>query len=415
MSGQCGWGEWYLTLSISDENDPEVTVIKSQLKAQNISPPTGAELDWARNAGDRRLISDAPYQIGTSLIGVGTDSAGNIYFGSGNGDLMKFSPEGKLLRTTRIPGGLIDIAVTSNGTVWGAHMGGGISTTTPEGVMTSVVDPDFGSYSPRGVTVAPDGTLLFSDEEKGNIRRFTQAGKLLMVIGSKDNLTSPAGLTTTKDGTIYVVDGGRGGTMTFKADGTPLRFLPGMGSAIPGGKAAICTAPDDTLWVSLGGSLGNYDHDGHLLKRIGRTTFAPGGMSLVDALCMTATGNILMADVTMPWAQELTTDGDLVRYLAAGSVFAVVRIDRRRYTFADKIVASVWSPLPELAGDPANTITAYAQAAGGGKWTHLSATAFAATSRSQSRSSKARSRCVSFMGRKDRRSILRGMPITRSM
>ena len=374
------WPSWighrYLTLSIDEGDNPERVALLQDLKAKGLVPPTEADLDWARNGYQREFISDAPVPVSVTIGSCGADKDGNVYIGAADGSLLKYAPDGALIRQTNLHAGNIDIYVASDGTVYAAHDDtGSFSITTPDGTSKTIPVP-MGQYSPRGICLAPDGSVLVSDLMKSRVRRFTVDGKLLGDIGSENNLGQPAGVATLKDGTIYVADGAKGGLMVFKADGTPVKFLPGIGGHSPGGKMGLCAAPDDTLWVTGGGVVLHVDRDGKLLGSVGHNTFAPGGISLAMSVATMPNGNILVADVTLPYVQQLTPAGDPVHLYGMNKLLLDVRIDRHRYTWEDRIIATVWKPVQGQEGDPNSTLSAAYQLAANGPWLPLKVEAF---------------------------------------
>lgn len=358
------WPSWighrYLALSIDQGKDPEHVALMEQWKKKGRTVPSEEDLTWVRNGGQRQFISDADAPVEAQTSSVGADGAGNIYEASNAGFLMKYAPNGDLLRKSTIPAGVIDIVVTADGTVYGAHVGRLVSVTTPDG-KTTQWPADVAANSPRGIALEKAGTLLLSDFNKARVRRYTIDGKLVGDIGDANTLKRPTGITTTRDGTIYVADEGRGGVMSFAADGTPLRFFTHMGSAIFCGKTGLRAGSDDTLWASLAWTgIGHYDREGKLLGVAGREGFELGGISLPMSIAFTPGGDLLIADATLPYAQEMTQTGEPVRMFGIKSLFADVRIDRTRYTSSGNIIASVWMPISSLKGIPQATLHAFA-------------------------------------------------------
>ncbi len=375
------WPSWighrYLTLSIDEGDNPEQVALKDRLLQQGVKVPTNAELDWLRNGPQRQFISDAPAPVTQEYAGIGADAAGNVYLASRGGVLVKYDPTGHLLRKTQIGGEIIDIAVDKDGSVFAAHMGRMVTVVAPDGTTKPFSTPDFNGYSPRGIAVEKAGTLLVADEENGRVVRFTRDGKQLAVVADKRNLQRPAGIAVLSDGTIAVLDGGRGGTMLFTADGTPLTFLAGFGSHSAGGKGDVAAAADDTLWATEGwGGVQHFDRTGKKLGVIGRGTFAPGGTSLPMSVALTPNGNVLISDVAMPFASELTPDGNPVRLYGMNTLIADVRLDRHRVTWTEPLIATVWMPVPGQEGDPHATLQAFARQ-GNAPWTPLAAQTYA--------------------------------------
>lgn len=371
------WPSWaghrYLTLASGGDDYPETKALQAKL---GIKPPTAAELDWARNGAswlsERGFISDAPIRSELTISAVATDAAGDIYVAA-SGTLLKYDAEGKLLHQTKLPGGeMIDMTVGPDGTAYIADPSSGrVIVVGPDDKVTTWPVHEMSNYSPRGIWMDRDGTLLATDMTKGRVHRYTTAGKLLQEFGAPEILKAAHGVTALKDGTIYVADAGGGGLSVFKADGTPVRFLPGLGGGAPGGKMDVFAAPDDTLWITGLSQVVHADRDGKVLARLGHSTFAPGGLSLAMSVAVTPGGHVLIADVATPYAQEWTQAGDPVRLLGTGSLFAEARLDRMRYTWTTPIIASLRRPIAALQGDAHSQLLAFARNAtkdGSGEW-----------------------------------------------
>lgn len=367
------WPSWighrYLSLSLDEERGPERIALKEQLKTKGLTPPTADELKWARNGASwpsmRRFITDAPQPVDTTLTSVAVAPDGTVYIGSISGVLLKYSPEGKLLSTLKVQGNLSDLAVAKDGTIYGAGDGYLLKVAT-DGKITHWPATGFDKYAPRSVAIEPGGTLLFTDAANKRVRRFSTEGKHLADIGSADSLKSPSSVSVANDGSIYVMDEGSGGVTIFDADGKVTNFLPRISGHVPGGKVDICCAPDDTFWVNGWGASGvtrNIDKDGKEIRRVGRITFAPGGFGLPMSVALRPNGNLMIADVTLPYIQEMTPDDKPVRFWGLGKFLADVRLDRQRYTYSDRIIASVWKPIAGQEGPKDYTLQAFAQAA----------------------------------------------------
>ena len=376
------WPSWighrYLTLSIDEGENPERVALKQALqREQGLQIPTDAELRWLRNGPQRSYISDAPAPVTLEYAGIGADAAGNVYLASRGGVLLKYRADGILERSSTIPGELIDIAVAPDGTVYGAHISGNVSVTTPQGQTRSWPARGFSSHSPRGICLEAAGTLLVSDEGAGRVVRFTAEGEEVLVFADNRNLQRPAGLTVFADGTVAVLDGARGGVMLFNADGTPLRFLPEAGSHTAGGKGDLVAVPGaTTFWATMGwGAVRHVDRDGNVLATIGRSTFAPGGMSLPMSVALTPQGNVLVSDVALPFAQSFSPAGEPLAMFGLNSLLADVRIDRQRYLWSERIMATVWMPVQGQGGDDRSILHAFARQ-GDVPWTPLTVEAY---------------------------------------
>lgn len=366
------WPSWighrYLTLSLDEGDNSERGALVEQAKAKGLIPPTEEELKWARNGSSwsdlRRYITDAPAPVDSVLSAVGSDPQGNVIIGSRAGILLRYRPDGTLISKVTIPGDIMDLAVAADGTVYGAHLGTTVSVTTADGKTTQWSPVGFTHYSPRGLALAPDGTLLLSDEAGARVARFTTAGKYLGDFADQKNLSAPGGIALLKDGTVIIADGGRGGLSFFRPDGTPFKFIPKSAIVSAGGKVDVAVAPDGTIWSTMGwGALNHYDRDGNPLLGLGRPTFAPGGVSLPMSIAFNPAGHILVSDVALPYVQELTMRNEPVHLFGLCTLLADVRVDRRRLVWGERLIASVWIPVQGQEGDPKSTLQAFAKPA----------------------------------------------------
>lgn len=366
------WPSWighrYLTLSLDEGDNSERAALVEQSKVEGLVPPTEDELKWARNGGTwsdlRRYITDAPAPPDAALTAVGCDQRnGDVVVGSRAGVLMRYKADGTLIWKASIPHDIMDLAVAKDGTIYGAHLFRTVSVTTPDGKSTHWSSAKFDQYSPRGIAIAPDGNLLISDETQACIARYTPDGKYLGDFADKKNLAAPGGLTIMKNGDVVVADGGRAGVTFFRPDGTPYKFIPKSAIVSTGGKVDVLAAPDDTLWTTMGwGALNHYDREGKQLIGLGRPTFAPGGVSLPMSLAWTPSGHMLVADVALPYVQEIKEDtNEAVRLYGMGTFLADVRVDRKRVLWDEHVTASVWMPVRGYEGDSKSTLQAFAR------------------------------------------------------
>ena len=360
------WPSWighrFLDLSSTDQNDQEARGVQA---SHGLNIPTSAEVAWAYNGQQHHLVTGSPTGSVGWWSGGGSDAAGNIYVAQ-NGSVLSYGPDGAF-KSKAQSWALNDTCVGPDGTVYGAGIEGGVSVTTPDGKMTSFHCKDFSSHSPRGICLDPDGNILATDQAddgsgRQKIVRSTKDGKLLQVVADKRQLKSPEGVTCLKDGTIVVADPGRGGLVFLKPDGTEARFISVPGIGTTGGKAPVLAAPDGSIWVARGqwGYVDHIDSDGKSLGTIGRHTLALGATGYPTGLGFTRDGDILVGDIGTAWVTEFRPDGKPTgRVFGVGDLVVDVRVDRKRYTWKDKMIATVFAPIKELAGSATNTLHAF--------------------------------------------------------
>jgi streptogramin lyase len=183
------------------------------------------------------------------IVGLGLDSAGNIYVGDNGGNtIRKVSPAGAVTTLAGMPGvagsadgtgsaarfnGPWGVAVGPDGNIYVAeYYGCTIRKVTPGGVVTTVAGSpgvwdqvdDTGSGArfagPAGIAFGPDGNLYVADSGGPTIRKVTLGGVVTTVAGQPwvsggadgegtvAAFGTPYSVSVGPDGTIYVADGG---------------------------------------------------------------------------------------------------------------------------------------------------------------------------------------------------------------
>jgi len=148
-----------------------------------------------------------------------------------------------------------------------------------------------GQFSyPYGGTVAPDGTVLITDQYNFRIQAFGPTGEFIRSWGSAGSgpgqFGIQIGITTDPQGQIYVADYGNGRIQVFSPTGAFLRqFANGVQTT------DVAIGPDGLIYATGRSALGQnqvaqvnvYDASGALRKRFGSFTqpvslaFAPDG------------------------------------------------------------------------------------------------------------------------------------------
>jgi DNA-binding beta-propeller fold protein YncE len=183
-----------------------------------IEPPVVEPVDLS---AERVLGSDAGLR---EPRGVALDAEGNVYVGDhGNGRVVVFSPEGRLLRTFGRP-------------------------VAPENAAAPLPG-EIGEI--RDIAVGPDGTVYVL-EFRGVVQAFDRQGNLLRVMGPESlGMYVPSGIGAGSDGSLYIADTARSRVLRITPDGVPTLNLVGDNSGQP--SQLRLEQPVDALPVLRGG------------------------------------------------------------------------------------------------------------------------------------------------------------------
>jgi DNA-binding beta-propeller fold protein YncE len=161
-----------------------------------------------------------------------------------------------------------------------------------------------GVYGPRGIAVAPDGTVYVSDTGNHRVRRFDRAGADAGGFGGPGSapgqFQEPMGIAVGEDGRVYVCDNGNARLQVFDAAGAFLQSFP-----VPGWRVEVYSEPKVALargliWVTvpLLDEVRAYGPDGALRRTIagGAAPGAPFGKPLGIAY-NGVTGELVIAEL----------------------------------------------------------------------------------------------------------------------
>jgi DNA-binding beta-propeller fold protein YncE len=188
--------------------------------------------------------------------------------------------------------------------------------------------------APRGVALAPDGSIYVADSRNNRIQKFDGMGKLLLAWGSLGSLDAktanpgtfnePWGVAVAADGSVYVSDTWNHRIQKFDANGKFLQMWGIFGQAeTPDafwGPRAIAIDGQGRVYVADTGNkrIVVFDANGQSLNVIGGAGTDPGQFDEPVGLAVTSDGTLYVADT---WNQRIQQ----FKYNAAGNTYDFVR------------------------------------------------------------------------------------------
>ncbi len=183
---------------------------------------------------------------------------------------------------------------------------------------------------PRGIAVAPDGSVYVADSLNLRVQKFSPDGEFLLQFGGRSPSEGqgnglftekygigPCGVAVDRDGMVYVTDTWGGRIQKFDSEG---RYV---GSILPGpnrnffGPRDVAVGADGLIYVSDTGNkdVKVFEPDGRYVRSIGRSGTGPGQFNEQVGICITPEGNILVADTGNQRIQDLNSRGTLDKKL----------------------------------------------------------------------------------------------------
>ena len=187
---------------------------------------------------------------------------------------------------------------------------------------------------PRGIHIAPDGTIFVADTNNNRIQQFSQTGELLNVWGVYANilegeapggsLNQPWDVAVGKDGSVYVVDTFNHRIQKFTADG---KFIKALGVFAQGtspdtiwGPRGIAVGPDGNVFITDTGNkrVVVYDKDLNYITQFGGVGLEAGQFDEPVGIDVSDTGVVAVADTWNRRVQLFSPDNSGLIYTQIG-------------------------------------------------------------------------------------------------
>jgi uncharacterized protein (TIGR03663 family) len=176
--------------------------------------------------------------------------------------------------------------------------------------------------APRGLALAPDGSLYAADARNNRVQHFTADGQHLGMWGTYANIAAgaapggtfnePWGVAVGPGGEVYVADTWNHRVQKFSADGQFVRMwgVFGQGSQpgeLYGPRGIAVDAQGNVLVVDSGNKrVVVYNPDGQVLATFGGAGAGPGQMDEPVGIALGSNGSIYVADT---WNQRIQVFG----------------------------------------------------------------------------------------------------------
>jgi predicted membrane-bound mannosyltransferase/DNA-binding beta-propeller fold protein YncE len=208
-----------------------------------------------------------------------------------------------------------------------------------DGMITLAADTVFGMpgnepgmfNAPRGIAIAPDGSIYVADSRNHRIQHFDSDGQLINAWGSFGDLNSgqaplgtfnePWGVAVGADGSVYITDTWNHRVQKFSKDGAPLISWGVFGlSDTPGalyGPRGITVDAKGRVFVADTGNkrIVIFDSNGAILGAFGSEGYDPGQFSEPVDVKLDAKGNVYVTDTWNQRIQMLSPLEDDVTYI----------------------------------------------------------------------------------------------------
>jgi sugar lactone lactonase YvrE len=198
---------------------------------------------------------------------IAVDAAGNVYVAdTGHRRVLKFRPDGSGagLLTSSAEGAFAEpssVAVTRDGLIVDDSDRAQLHKFDFSGQPIGSFDHDLGLAHPRGITVAPDGTIYVGDTANSRILKVAPDGSSLGAFNTKGaKLEQPTGVAIDEQGSVYSVEPAASRIQKFTADGTlqasfylppSVTVYPPRAAWIPG-RGLVVSLPEQSELLEYG-------------------------------------------------------------------------------------------------------------------------------------------------------------------
>jgi sugar lactone lactonase YvrE len=239
--------------------------------------------------------------------------------------------------------------------VWLAPLKAGASTFTPPTFLRTIGGPGHAFIYPWGMATANDGTILMSDYNNYNIRRFNTSGTSLQTFGGTHNPgcpnQQPYSVTVDRnDGSIYLSDTINGQYIKYDSTGkclfavkvtapdlylpqynVNLVYIPWISVNSKGtvyvASAHNITGPGLPVWPNR---VLEYDSNGNQLKEWGTDGTGPGQFNLIRGADFDANDNYYVNDVGCGCVQVFdSNDNFMYQFGTPGNGPGLLSLDTR--------------------------------------------------------------------------------------
>lgn len=241
-----------------DAQDVITAPIREEIASPAAAPATGDEPEEKPAIQDKPAQAVAPWSGMKEPRGAAVDGRGRLWvMDFGNSRLRIFDSHGGFLGGWGGRGngayGLKEpcgVAIRGDSVYVADTWNGRVQSFTIDGQWKAAARDLFG---PRGITVAPDGTVWVTDTGNKRLVAFDGELKLLRTLGKFGSgpaeFSDPVGIAAGKDGTLYVADAGNHRLQVLGADGGFRKEFPVSDWKI-GVEPHVEVDDDGTLYVS---------------------------------------------------------------------------------------------------------------------------------------------------------------------